>query len=204
MIERDFQRICRKDWLYYFPSSHYVKIPDSIRVEESEGSSNELKVLDKSKSKGNNKSYRGSKFRFIPFKPYDVYVLLEGKFLALEYKYSNNFRAISLKHFHQNDSLLEVRENMGMSYYVIGIESKKGKEKYRKDFYNNGKFHMAFFLNPNLPLLWAEDSNILDNDKSVKVEELFEFSDFVIGRNKGKESSRIHWRFDLFWDWFYY
>lgn len=171
MNERNFGRIFRRDWFYFFPDSHFIKIPDSIR---------------------------GSKHRFIPFKPYDNYALFEKKFFALELKYQRNFRAIPFKHFHQTDALLKVRENGGKSYYGIGIESEKGEELFRL-YKQEGKYRMMFFLNPDYPRKWEERTINLKNKKSVRIEELFYFADFVITRRKNE--GKLRWELDEFWKW---
>lgn len=172
MKETGFQRTCREDWKFFFPSSHFVKIPDSIR---------------------------SSEHRFIPFKPYDSYILLGDYAFAFEFKYRNDFRAIPLSHFHQDISLLEVSRNGGISFYVIGIESKKGEERY-EEYYTEGKFRMVFFLNPLFPLTWKTGITKLKNEKSIRIEELFKFSDFVVGRKRKENESGIKWRFDQFID----
>ena len=109
MRETVFQKEWRDSFKFYFPTAHFVKVPDMPRV----GSS-----------------------RFIPRKPYDCYVFFEKVFVAFELKWMKSltgfpFGAVTQ---YQIESLMEVSRNRGGAYIVINYRNYGVTEKQQKQF----------------------------------------------------------------------
>ena len=113
MRETVFQKEWRDSFKFYFPTAHFVKVPDMPRVGDS---------------------------RFIPRKPYDCYVFFEKVFVAFELKWMKSltgfpFGAVTQ---YQIESLMEVSQNRGGAYIVINYRNYEVSEKQQKQF-NVGK-----------------------------------------------------------------
>jgi penicillin-binding protein-related factor A (putative recombinase) len=109
MRETVFQKEWRLSFHYYFPTAHFVKVPDMPRVGDS---------------------------RFVPRKPYDCYAFFEKVFAAFELKWMKSltgfpFNAVTQ---YQVESLMEVYQNRGGAYIVINYRNYDVPEKQQREF----------------------------------------------------------------------
>lgn len=97
MKEKNLITKIRQKILEKYSEIHYFKIPDT--------------------------PYLGGKYRFLVPKPYDFYVVKDGKFYAFEVKVvrRKNRIPIDLLREHQLINLLEVKKNGGLAYILIYI-----------------------------------------------------------------------------------
>ena len=125
MRESYFHREWMESWLKQRPGSHVVKIPDMPRGPKS-----------------------SAETRFNPIKPFDIYVMDDGVFYALELKLHITFSAFPFKKVTENqiNSLLEVEKNNGIGAVVINYRTNKISKKATNEWGILPPFNMVYVI----------------------------------------------------------
>jgi penicillin-binding protein-related factor A (putative recombinase) len=159
MRETVFQKEWRASFNFHCPGAHFIKVPDMPRVGDS---------------------------RFIPRKPYDCYMLVDGRFLAFELKWMKSLTGFAFNNVttYQIESLMEVYRNSGGAYIAINYRKYDVSEKHQKQFGVDKRVNFVAIMNVRhfIALDEAGDS------ASISFQQVFADNDIVIiPKKRGEE-----------------
>jgi len=148
-----FQSEWIESWRSYYPGCHVVKIPDAIKSAAS---------------------------RFIPPKPYDIYVMVDHAFLAMELKLKTRLGGFSFKEVTewQVNNLLEAKNNGAISYVVINYRASVTERQQKKYGLQGKRFNAVFvieidnfnYFDKNLPSKSIPFEWFLDNENCIRLD----------------------------------
>ena len=147
MRESIFQGEWIKSWRHHYPRCHIVKVPDMPKTAGA---------------------------RFLPPRPYDIYVVWNGRFYAMELKLKTDLGGFPFKEATewQINNLKEAKENGAESLIIINYRVQKisDKQRIKNDFLPKGRLSIVFIF--TIDEFIDMDKNFYS--KSIPVKMLFE------------------------------